>query len=288
MSERATPLSLVREQPRQDDAFPGIIKVGDRLARGLSSLIGHECNVVSEALQLETVGEWRAKQPGSIISAQIKLHPLKGELTFASSVAFMSHLVDLHYGGRGENIEDRTSTSIAENLSFDRLAERFTRSIIPAWNDILALEPVLVSSDNKSERNADSDQIAVQTFSVHIGEQTHRLACLYPLPLLRAVPQLLTHQSLSDCKDSGVDPVWQGKLADAIMNVRLPVRTIFARPELPLSKLISLAPGDFIPIRLPNHVPLTVAGRHFAHGSVGEDGGQAAVKIVRIEEGLCA
>ena len=46
-----------------------------------------------------------------------------------------------------------------------------------------------------------------------------------------------------------------------------------------------LAPGDFIPVCLPTRVPVTVAGRLLAHGTIGEANGRAAIKIDKLEHG---
>ena len=78
-------------------------------------------------------------------------------------------------------------------------------------------------------------------------------------------------------------PVEFDALIDAVMQVHLPVRSIFARPQVPLAKLLSLRAGDVIPVCLPDFLPVTVAGRQFAHGTVGEAGGRAAIKINSIE-----
>ncbi len=288
MSGSAKFVSLVRERAKQSEAFPGIVRIGDRLARGMAAVFGHDCTVVPEALTVATVNDWRSAQTSGTLLARIKLHPLNGAVTFAVPLALMMQLVDLHYGGTGDVTETRDKASAAEDLLFSRLAEQFKSLISPAWIDILPLTPELMPIGGPAPLGADASQIAVQPLSVRVGARLHQAACLYPLPLLRAVPQLLNSTELSEDDENRADPVWQGRLANAVMNVRLPVRTIFARPELPLSQLMSLMPGDIIPICLPNHLPVTVSGRHFAHGTVGETGGRAAIKIDRIEEGFAA
>ena len=52
-----------------------------------------------------------------------------------------------------------------------------------------------------------------------------------------------------------------------------------------LVKLLSLEVGDIIPITMPRQVPVTVAGRKFALGSIGEANGNAAIMIDQIEKG---
>ena len=69
----------------------------------------------------------------------------------------------------------------------------------------------------------------------------------------------------------------------SVSQVCLPVRSILARPELPLSRIMTLQPGDVIPLTMPRNVPLTVAGRLFAHGTIGESNGRAAIRIESIQ-----
>ena len=65
----------------------------------------------------------------------------------------------------------------------------------------------------------------------------------------------------------------------------MPVRSVLARPEISLVKLLALEVGDIIPLTMPRHVPVTVAGRSFAFGSIGEANGNAAIMIDHIEKG---
>ena len=82
-----------------------------------------------------------------------------------------------------------------------------------------------------------------------------------------------------------IDPAWTATLNSALKTVRLPVRSVLARPEISLVKLLSLEVGDIIPLTIPRNVPVTVAGRSFASGGIGESNGNAAIMIERIEEG---
>jgi flagellar motor switch protein FliM len=84
---------------------------------------------------------------------------------------------------------------------------------------------------------------------------------------------------------STVDPLWSGALDKALRDVRMPVRSVLARPEISLVKLLALEVGDIIPLTMPRHVPVTVAGRSFAFGSIGEANGNAAIMIDHIEKG---
>ncbi len=70
------------------------------------------------------------------------------------------------------------------------------------------------------------------------------------------------------------------------MDVRFPVRTVLSRPDVALDRLLSLAPGDVIPVLLPAFVPLSVGGRVIGHGTIGEENGRAAIRLERMDGGF--
>ena len=95
--------------------------------------------------------------------------------------------------------------------------------------------------------------------------------------MLEAVPGL---QSASPATGEELaDHTWQTRLMDCALDIALPVRAVFAQPELQLARLMNLRAGDVIPVCLPAQIDLIVAGRRFARGSAGESGGRAAVCI---------
>ena len=169
MSGSARPVSLVRERAEHAETFPGIVRVGDRLARGIAAIIGHDCAVVPEPLAVASISDWRSAQPSGALMARIKLLPLKGAITFAVPLALMMQLVDLHYGGTGESSENRATASAAENLLFVRIAGQFKDVIAPAWTDILPLAPELEPAGAPVAVGSETSQIAVQPFTIRVG-----------------------------------------------------------------------------------------------------------------------
>ena len=96
---------------------------------------------------------------------------------------------------------------------------------------------------------------------------------------------VIDRQRLEADMPGAATPEWAGALNKALRDVRLPVRSVLARPEISLVKLLALEVGDIIPLGMPRHVPVTVAGRSFALGSIGEANGNAAIMIDHIEKG---
>jgi flagellar motor switch protein FliM len=286
----AIPVSLLRER---DDApgFPGLDRVGERLARALRDVIaaagGDNATVTRGAAQLKSFAAWRGEQAAFGALCRYHLPPIKGAMLMAIPPALIIQMVDLFYGGTGEISSARCEFTAAESRYITRFGEQCLPLLAAAWADIATLNPMPAGIETdiaNAKLGKDIDLVVIQPFAVHIGGgDPVTLACVYPVSALRPIA------ALSDAPQpesaTSADPVWRDRLTEAVTEVRLPMRSIFARPELPLGQLLALKAGDVIPICLPSHIPVTVAGRLFAHGTVGESGGRAAIKIEKIEQG---
>ena len=106
---------------------------------------------------------------------------------------------------------------------------------------------------------------------------------VFPLAALRGVEALMGSKVASD--DEHVDPVWQARVARRMRDIRLPARTVLARPNLSLAELMQLKAGDIIPVTIGRSLPLIVGDRIVAHGTIGEQDGRAAFQIEKIAQG---
>jgi flagellar motor switch protein FliM len=291
-SNSVQPASLVRKvAPSNTAAFPGLERIGERLARGLTQTlrrIAGDVSVTVEAVRVEGLSDWHDMLLSNTVSAKIRLSPLSGSVVIVLPHLVIMQLVDIHYGGTGDVGTARKQLSGAEQRLVTRLANSFCDIIPAAWHDVIVLKPQLADvamSNSRPALSPDNVQIAIQTFQLSVAGQKHSVECLYPAAMLRMVPQLIM-PAREDEEEAQVDPAWQSRMSEAVMQVRMPVRTIFARPEVPFSRLMTLKPGEVIPICLPNLVPVTVGGRQFATASVGEANGRVAIKVEKIEEGI--
>lgn len=284
------PASLFRISD-ETSAFPGLDRVGAQFALGLADVLGAHgaagTKVTCGETLITTFEEWRDQSAALRAICRYRMAPLKGGMLFSMPQAYVTELVDRYYGGDGNIPATRMELSAAEDRFFGRLGETIAPVLAAAWSEMIAIDPAVAKVEHSGTIPMlvpGTRQVAVQHFSAESadGRQVD-IGLVYPLSLLRTVPQLVAAPESEEAPQ--IDPVWQSRLADAVMQVRLPLRTVFARPELPLAQLLTLRPGDVIPVCLPNQVPITVAGRVFARGSVGDSNGRTAIKIERIEEG---
>jgi flagellar motor switch protein FliM len=281
--------SLLLRRAADGYAFPALEGVANQFARSLRDLIRA---LGAPAIQIERSGaeqvsfaEWSAAAAPAIFW-RYHAPPLKGPVVLAGSRSLLLQLVDIFYGGRGQLAAEREELTDAEDRFAARLGRDIGMQLAAAWRGKLAIEPELdcVTADPaKLAAVRADDELFVQRFTLRGAPFEGRtIMCAYPVAALRGIAG---DELLPEAQGNGADPVWAGALDRALRDVRMPVRSVLARPEISLVKLLALEVGDIIPLNMPRHVPVTVAGRSFALGSIGEANGNAAIMIEHIEKG---
>ncbi|WP_439567020.1 FliM/FliN family flagellar motor switch protein [Sphingopyxis sp.] len=280
--------SLLLRKAADSYAFPALDSVAVQFARSLRDLIRA---LGVPAIQVERAGgetisfaDWSASAAPALFW-RYHAPPLKGPVLLAAPRPLLLQLVDIFYGGKGGLAAEREELTDAEERFAARLGRDMGLQLAAAWGDKLAMEPELdcVTGDPaKLAAVRADDELFVQRFILRGAPFEGRtIACAYPLAALRGIAGAEPAPEMP----GAADPVWAGALNKALRDVRLPVRSVLARPEISLVKLLALEVGDIIPLGMPRHVPVTVAGRSFAVGSIGEANGNAAIMIEHIEKG---
>lgn len=272
-------MSLLR-QPQNEESSPASDRVGLQFSRALKDYLATldfgDGGMEAPASHVMPFSHWQAMR-GADMLFQFRLQK-KLSVLIALPVPMLLRLVDMFYGGAGTQVEARDALTAAELRFADRMAAQFTAMLATCWTGARpVLGAVALSSEAKAFRPV-NDAVLVQDFAAA------GIACVYPLAALRAEVGQSEETSIAATPDAE----WSARVNAAALSIRLPVRTIFARPEISVAKLMALQPGDIIPLLLPQHVPVTVGGRHFAQGNVGEASGRVAIKIENMTQGHLA
>lgn len=287
--DASSPLLLRQNQATHH--FPALDATANQFSRSLRDLVRA---LGAPAIQVErsnsvqmSFSEWLHGVTPAIYW-RFHVPALKGPLLISGSRTLVLKLVDIFYGGKGTLVGDREELTDAEERFAARLGRDMALQVAVAWRDKLPMEPTLdiVSADgSKLPLPRGGDDVVVQHFTLK-GAPFDGLSilCAYPLAAMRgiAAAELIVEPEEPDLQD----PIWRSTLHKSVQNIRLPVRSVLARSDISLVKLMALEVGDIIPLTIPRHVPVTVAGRRFATGSIGEANGNAAIMIEHIEKGL--
>lgn len=287
----AFPLGQKKGQPAPRLAL--IERMNDRLARRLRDMIEPiaQARARVEALPLETrcFEDWQNAQPDYMSLTLFRMRPAKGNMMVAVEPAFVANMVDAFYGGTsGGSATKSGEFTPSEDRLLHRLVTGITDLLARTWGEFYPIEFRHAAHEtNPAFANMvrGDETVVVQRFSIKPGAlRSTQIEILYPLSVLQPIEDQLTSRVHNGAE--GDDREWRTRLAAALDNVALPVRSVLARPEMTVAQLLALKPGDVIPITLSSTVPLLVGDRRFAEGTIGEQEGRSAMMIEHIGKGL--
>ncbi|WP_375194411.1 flagellar motor switch protein FliM [Sphingobium sp.] len=269
----------------------GLDRLGEKLGRRLRALIepiaGARPLVVAQDARALEFGAWSAEVPAFSSIGVYRLAPLKGQVLLRLDAAMISTLVDCFYGGIGNRpLPSRGEFTPTEDRLIARISDAVMARLVECWSDMLAVEPALVVRETGigfAAAAQPGEQMVLQRFRISISrDQEWPIDLLFPLAALRAVEPLMGTKLPVD--EERADPVWQARIASRMRDIRLPARTVLARPNLSLAELMQLKAGDIIPVTINRSLPLIVGDRIVAHGSIGDQDGRAAFQIEKLAQ----
>jgi flagellar motor switch protein FliM len=286
------PFSFGSDASRPLAAIPALDRMNERAARRFKERIEPisrlKPRVTAEPVAIRRFDAWKAEQPEFTSVGLYRFRPLKGGILLAIPPELVGRLVDAFYGGPGIHSERvvKEFTPTEERL-LTRLSEALVETLVELWSEVMPAKAQLTSRDTNMAHAAlvaADDPVALARFSVALGSgRPCRIDILYPVAGLRAIENQISAKVHDDTGISAAE--WRERMQDALGEVRIQARSVLARPTMSVSELLSLQPGDVIPISLPALVPLLVSGRQIALGKIGEQDGRAALQIEKIEGG---
>lgn len=260
-------------------------KLGRRLRGVMEPLVGSRPDIEPQPVSVVDFGEWSQGVASSASVSVYRVLPLKGNMLLRLDAGMISTLVDCFYGGVGNRtMPSRPEFTPTEDRLIARLSQSIMDQLAACWADVLPLDITLTAREigvGFASGPSASDQMVVQRFTISlIRNEQWPIEIVFPLAALRAV-EALTGSKVHD-EHVSVDVAWQTQMQRQMAHIRLPARTVLARPSLSLTELIQLQPGDVIPVHINRSLPLIVGDRIVAQGSIGEQDGRAAFMIEKL------
>jgi flagellar motor switch protein FliM len=275
---------------QQHQKLTGLERMGEKLARALRTvvepLVQTRAQVAPLALQVRRFDDWAGELPYFMSLSHYRLRPLQGGMLIAVHPDFVTSLIERFYGGGGASKpgQRRQEFTAGEELLLARLLEKTVGLLAEHWREVTPVDTALVARETSMAHIAfcrPDDAVVLQQFAIQPADgEAHTLTVVYPLAMLRPIEEKMATR-IQDDAPSGAEE-WRRSLGEALEEVTLPVRSVLARPEISLATLMTLKPGDVIPIQLSPRTPLLVASRPIAEGTIGEQDGRAALLIERV------
>jgi len=283
---------LGEESFRPAGRLAGLERIGERLARRVRSVVEPyartKAQVIAEPVETLRFEAYRADLPAFTSLSLYRLRPLKGNVLLVIEPEFIASMVDAFYGGTGATRRTRgVEFTPTEERVLGRLADAVIEKLVEVWADIAPLSAALGSRETNTAYASPvrgDEAVVVQRLTIVTGQsRAHSLSIVYALASLRPYESQLSAKVHAD--SGPADATWRAALANVVETVQLPVRSVLARPELSVAQVMALKPGDVIPITIDPKVPLIVANRRLAHGTIGEREGRAALMVEHVEQG---
>jgi flagellar motor switch protein FliM len=289
MSTEVAPFKFGRSESAAPATMPGLDRMGERLARLLRVIlepyVGGRPVVDAKPIEHSPFLMWDACVPAFTSLSLYRIAPIKGTVVLRMDAMLVSTLVDLFYGGPGDaKAVERSEFSPTEDRFIARISGQIMTALTQVWADHATLDIGLIGRETGLGQAViadSSDDMVIQAFEVVLSDtKRYTIEVVYPLDGLRGIEPPGGVRVHDDVRRT--DPVWQARLARQVRNVRLPARTVLARPNVTMSELMALKPGDVIPVHIARSLPLIVGDRIFAHGTIGEQDGRAAFLIEKL------
>lgn len=280
---------LLRTRTPSTDDFSWFEKLAESLAGAMREFISGPNVISAQVLSVSKArfSEWSAAQPPIGILLPFELGKDADEVVLHIPGQLISEMLDLQYGGSGD-VPARNSFTGSELRLVTRLAAHILPFIGSATQEVIP-EPARMQS---AQTDLDAfnwpryrDSIVLADIQIErAGANPATISCF--IGYARA-KKIALRFSAAHPAQIPAQPEWQAKMKSAAMRVPMETRAVLTEATFPLSRLLALRPGDILPVMLPADVPLIIAGRCFARGSIGEANGRAALQIQNMEGFHC-
>lgn len=212
----------------------------------------------------------------------VRIKPLRGTglLVFDPKLVFA--IVNHFFGGDSRfqaKIEGREFTATEQRI-IQRVLTQVFRDLKEAWTPVMPLEFEFLQHEvNPQFANivSPTEVVVVCSFRVDMEGVGGDFHVTLPYSMVEPIRDLLDAGLKTDRDE--VDDRWSMALREEMKEAMVSVSTTLTETELSLRDILSLVPGDVIPVDIPDHVVLRAEGVPVFRGRYGVSRGSCAVKL---------
>jgi flagellar motor switch protein FliM len=195
-------------------------------------------------------------------------------------------MIDRLEGGAGETtIIDRDFSEIEVGL-MSRVLERMASLLKEPFANYIEINPQITNIETNSRASqvlGPDDIVILVTFDIVINSTENTLTVVIPGIALEAMMAKFSDKYARGVKklDPKKESERQVSLLQNIKDTELKIRAVFRDTELDLYDILTLSPGDIIPLSIPidSNIEVKIGGNIWFDGKLGLLGNNKAVKI---------
>lgn len=261
--------------------------INERFARhfrmGLFNLLRRSPDITVGAIQIQPYHEFARNLPVPTNLNLIHLKPLRGTGLFVFSPGLVFIAVDNLFGGDGRfptKVEGREFTPTEQRV-IHRMLKLALEGYSDAWRAINPLEVEYVRSEMQvkfTNITTSPNDIVVNTpFHVEIGNLSGEFNICLPFSMIEPLRELLVNPPLENSRRE--DQRWRENLVRQVQHSELELVANFADISLRLSQILTLKPGDVLPVDKPDRIIAHVDGVPVLTSQYGTVNGQYALRV---------
>ena len=266
--------------------MPTLEMINERFARytriSMFNMLRRSADVAVGGVQVMKFGEYVHSLYVPTSLNLVKIKPLRGTALFILDAKLVFKLVDNFFGGDGRHakIEGRVFTPTELRVVRMVLEQAFI-DLKEAWQAIMEVNFEYINSEvNPAMANivGPSEAIVVSTFHIELDGGGGDLHVTMPYSMIEPVREMLDAGFQSDLDDQ--DERWVKALREDLLDVDVPLSATVARRQLRLRDILHMAPGDIIPVDLPEELIMRANGVPSFKVKLGSHKGNLALQVV--------
>lgn len=213
----------------------------------------------------------------------VKVRPLRGNALFVLDPKLVFILVDNFFGGDGRfhtKIEGREFTATEQRV-VKMILELAFKDLKEAWGPVLDVEFEYINSEvNPQFANivSPTEVVVVNTFHIELDGGGGDFHITLPYAMVEPIRELLDAGIQSDRAEK--DDRWTNALREEIKGAEVSMSSTLTETTVSLREILSMKPGDVIPIELPKKVTVLAEDIPVFRGRHGVSRGNMAVKLL--------
>jgi flagellar motor switch protein FliM len=253
-----------------------------RAGAALTGLLGRDASMQFDSLDSVKSADLQASLPVPATFAVVRLKPLPGFAFVSVEPALLLTLLDGFFGGTGRpNADPQAAIAPAAQRFLALMLRSLAADLAAAWQPVAPVELELVKQETNPrlvQLGGALESVVVARFTVEFAARSGRIDWLMPDATLSPIREALSGDGTA--APARKHEPWGPTLTNALREAQLDTRAVLAEAQISLRELVSLVPGDIIPIEAPQQVTLLAGDVPLYRGRFGISQGHNALKIL--------
>jgi flagellar motor switch protein FliM len=218
----------------------------------------------------------------------ITLSPLPGQMVMTISPEVSYVILEQRLGGQVDRGNKKRNLTEIDQALLRTMVEHMLNDIKASWSKVVAIEPGLEDSTVNQhwvQMVVGNERVMLIAFEFTIQSITGMMNIYIPFTMLKPIVSVLNpHVWITGRKERQADPEARRTAAQNLAQVSVPFRVYLGHAKVPMANLLSLRPGDVIPLETSTsqELPVFVADRTCFMVRVGKVGSRLAAQITNV------